>query len=231
MDCICHLVAIARSGPTSYPLAVLELVHPPLQGQEVTLLPLSTSHTAALALASGESREHYQFNPVPDGEEEARQYIEKALAQLARAERLPFAIQWRGRIVGTTSYSDYQPWLWPARHASRQRVDRPDSVEVGYTWLAASAQRTRCNTETKFLLLRHAFDVWDVHSVSLRTDERNTRSQNAIARLGARFEGIRRAHMPGADGSVRSSAFFSIVRAEWPQVRQQLLQRLAGTRP
>jgi hypothetical protein len=87
---------------------------------------------------------------------------------------------------------------------------------------AASAQRTRCNTEAKHLLLSHAFDVWQVHRVSLKTDERNARSRRAIERLGAMFEGVRRGDMPGQDGTVRSSAYYSIMRAEWPAVRKTL---------
>ncbi|MFI5356647.1 MAG: GNAT family N-acetyltransferase [Opitutales bacterium] len=192
-----------------------------LSGTEVILRPLSPDDAAALALAAAESREHYGFNPVPEGLAGAHAYIVKALAARAEGRRLPFAILWRGRVVGSTSYAEFQPWEWPAG-SGRQRVARPDAVEVGYTWLAASAQRTRCNTEAKFLLLKHAFEGWDVYRVSLRTDERNARSRRAIERLGARFEGIRRADKPGEDGTVRHSAFYSIVQAEWPEVRQRL---------
>jgi RimJ/RimL family protein N-acetyltransferase len=94
-------------------------------------------------------------------------------------------------------------------------------------WLAASAQRTRCNTEAKSLLFTYAFEVWNVYRVSLRTDERNARSRRAIERLGARFEGIRRADMPGQDDVVRNSAFYSIVRDEWSEVRARLRESLA----
>ena len=140
---------------------------------------------------------------------------------------MPFTVLWRNRVVGSTSYSDFQPWEWPAG-SEKQRVDRPDAVEVGYTWLAASAQRTRCNTETKYLLLTHAFEVWRVRRVSLRTDERNSRSRRAIERLGAQFEGIRRADMPGQDDTVRNSAFYSILQSEWPEVRKRLESFLQG---
>jgi len=101
-------------------------------------------------------------------------------------------------------------------------------VEIGATWLAASAQRTRCNTEAKILMLAQAFDVWQVHRVSLKTDARNAKSRRAIERLGALFEGVRRADMPGSDGSVRDSAYYSIVRAEWPDVRKRLDATLTG---
>ena len=139
---------------------------------------------------------------------------------------MPFAILWNDRVVGSTSYLDVQRWRWPT--GSRlQRTDHPDVVEIGATWLAASAQRTRCNTEAKLLMLAHAFDVWQVHRVSLKTDARNAKSRRAIERLGALFEGVRRADMPGADGSVRDSAYYSIVRAEWPDVRRKLEDALA----
>jgi len=192
-----------------------------LRGPEVHLRPLQAADVAALAAASGESREHYRWNPVPDGLDATRAAVARALANKAQGKRYPFVVIWRERIVGTTSYSDYQPWDWQGRGAL-QRHDRPDSVEIGYTWLAASAQRTACNTQAKYLLLRHAFETWQVHSVCLRTDERNQRSRRAIERLGCTFEGIKRAHTAGADGTVRSSAFFSIIAAEWPSVRERL---------
>lgn len=192
-----------------------------LQGVEVVLRPLSMDDAEALATAAAESREHYRFIAVPNGLEEARYVIERALSQRDAGQRLPFTIVWRHRVVGTTSYWDMQPWQWPVE-CPMQRTERPDAVAVGSTWLAASAQRTRCNTEAKYLLLAHAFEVWEVHRVSLRTDERNEGSRRAIERLGARCEGIRRADMPGQDGTVRNSAFYSIVRAEWPEVRDRL---------
>ena len=99
-------------------------------------------------------------------------------------------------------------------------------MEIGYTWLAQSAQRTRCNSETKYLLLEQSFDTWKVHRVSFRTDERNERSRKAIERLGAKFEGIRRCDMPGIDLSVRNSAFYSILLDEWPEIKKQLLVNL-----
>jgi N-acetyltransferase len=198
---------------------------PTLRGDTVTLRPLSVADAAALAAAGSESRESYQFTRVPNGPEEAARYIELALADRDAGHRLPFVIVWRDRVVGSTSYLDVQRWRWPAG-SPLQRTDRPDSVEIGSTWLAASAQRTRCNTEAKYLLLSHAFDAWDVHRVCLKTDERNAQSRRAIERLGARFEGLRRADMPAQDGSVRTSAYYSIVRAEWPDVRKSLQDAL-----
>ena len=197
-----------------------------LQGQTVALRPLAIGDAAAIASAASESRERFSYIRVPDGVEEAQRYIEVALADREAGRRLPFVIAWNSRVVGSTSYLDLQRWRWPAG-SSLQRTDRPDAVEIGSTWLAASAQRTRCNTEAKYLLLAHAFDVWQVHRVSLRTDERNTASRRAIERLGAMFEGVRRADLPAPDGSVRNSAYYSILRAEWSGVRKKLEDALA----
>jgi RimJ/RimL family protein N-acetyltransferase len=201
---------------------------PVLHGETVTLRPLALADAAALAAAAAESRASYGYIRVPGGAEEAERYIELALADRDAGHRLPFVIVWRDRVVGSTSYLDVQRWRWPAG-SPHQRTDRPDSVEIGSTWLAASAQRTRCNTEAKYLLLSHAFDAWEVYRVCLKTDERNAQSRRAIERLGARFEGLRRADMPAPDGSVRTSAYYSIIRAEWPDVRAKLEAAL-GTR-
>jgi N-acetyltransferase len=192
----------------------------------VTLRPLALADAGALALAAAESRGEYGYTRVPDSVEDARRYIELALSDRDAGRRMPFAIEWHDRVVGSTSYLDIQQWRWPAG-SPLQRADYPDSVEIGSTWLAASAQRTRCNTEAKYLLLSHAFDVWRVHRVCLKTDERNARSRRAIERLGAVFEGLRRSDMPAQDGSVRSSAYYSIVQAEWPLVRKRLEESLA----
>ena len=196
-----------------------------LRGPTVTLRPLSLVDAAPLAAAASESRDHYEYTRVPDGVEDAHGYIATALADRETGRRMPFAILWHGRIVGSTSYLDIQRWRWPAG-SPLQRTDDPDAVEIGATWLSASAQRTRCNTEAKHLLLSHAFDVWHVHRVTLKTDARNAQSRRAIERLGAVFEGVRRADMPAQDGSVRNSAYYSIVQAEWPAVRQTLERAL-----
>ncbi|MFZ4858288.1 MAG: GNAT family N-acetyltransferase [Desulfuromonadaceae bacterium] len=185
------------------------------------LRPLCADDAPALTAAAAESREHYGFTTVPDGSNEVQLYLDKAFRQQRKGTRLAFTIMWHDRVVGTTSFFDLQFWEWPAG-TPRQRDDAPDAVEIGYTWLAASAQRTIVNSEAKSLLLQHAFETWQVHRLCLRTDVRNLRSWRAIERLGARFEGVRRADMPGRDGSVRDSAIFAIVAAEWPEVKAHL---------
>src|SRR5258705_9257739 len=192
-----------------------------LKGPTVTLRPLTLDDADALAAAAAESREQYGFTRVPDSVEDAQRYIAGALADRETRGRLAFATLWQERVVGSTSYLGAERWRWPAG-SPRQRDDRPDVVEIGSTWLAASAQRRRCNTEAKLLMLAHAFEVWQVHRVSLKTDERNEKSRRAIERLGAPFPGVRPADMPGTDGTVRGSAYYSITREEWPGVRKTL---------
>jgi len=99
-------------------------------------------------------------------------------------------------------------------------------VEISSTWYAASAQRTGINTEVKLLQLTHAFEAWRVLRVTFKTDARNARSRTAIERLGAQVEGVRRAHSPAGDGTVRDSAYYSITAPEWPTVRSNLHQLL-----
>ena len=121
-------------------------------------------------------------------------------------------------MIGSTRFFDLGYWPWPD---GRQRTG-PDTCEIGYTWLSRDAIRTGANTEMKRLMLTHAFEVWQVRSVCLHTDARNQRSRDAMQRIGARFEGILRAHRLGADLNPRDSARFSITAAEWPSVRLRL---------
>lgn len=199
-----------------------------LTGALVRLEPLSPDHVPALAAAAAESRETYGYSRVPHGEDDVRRYVDDALAGRAEGHMLPFATVRcaDGRVVGSTRFAELQVWRWPDGDP-RQRTDVPDVAEIGYTWLAASAQRTGANVEAKLLMLTHAFDTWRVHRVCWRTDARNERSRRAIERLGARFEGVRRAERPAEDGTVRDSAYYSVVAAEWPQVRAHLQRRLA----
>jgi len=203
-----------------------------LVGEHVRLEPLSTAHVPALTAAAAENRSSYAFTRVPDGVPETDAWVRTALAEQAGGQVLPFAVV-RTRddaVVGSTRFLDMEV-------LGRPGVALPDDdypptvVEVGSTWYAASAQRTPLNTEAKLLLLGHAFDVWGVLRVTLKTDARNERSRTAIARLGARFEGIRRAHTTASDGTIRDSAYYSIVGTEWPGVRAGLRRRLERATP
>jgi len=219
-----------------------------IAGAAVALEPLTLAHCAALEAVAAEFAEKvadYPHSFVPLTPAEVGNYVATALAQRARGERYPFAIRFGGgtsgarlpraasrrvcslrqEIVGSTSYFPFF-WSWP-EHSPQSRRSAPDAVEIGATWIAPSTQRTRCNTEAKLLLLTHAFEAWQVHRVSLKTDERNLRSRNAIERIGAKFDGILRGEMPGRDATARNSAYYSIIAAEWPTVKAGLETMLA----
>ena len=199
------------------------LTNPVLTGSRVRLEPLSPAHAADLAVAVEEDRAAYAYTWVPRAHE-VEQYIAEQ-SQRAESGRLaPYAQidLSSGRAVGVTAYWD------PRYHPDS---DRLLAVEVGFTWLAASAQGTGLNTEAKFLLFENAFEVWDAARVDLKTDARNTRSRAAITAVGAQFEGVlrqwSRSWAPGEDGLLRDSAMFSIIAAEWPACRARLRERLA----
>ena len=199
-----------------------------LEGRHVRLEPLTLHHAEGLLAVTGGPRETYGFTTVPASEEEMRRYIGTALADQEAGRALPFATvdRARGRVVGTTRFGNIEFWNWPAGHPLQRGPDVPDVVEIGWTWLAADAQRTAINTEAKLLMLGHAFERWRVHRVSLMTDARNARSRAAIERLGARFDGVVRAQRMAADGGIRDTACFSILEREWPEVRERLAGRL-----
>ena len=197
-----------------------------LEGAVVRLEPLTAEHVQPLLAAATEDRATYGFTTVPGTAEDMRRYVDLALEQEQVGWALPFAIRHvaRDEIVGSTRFLDLEYWQHPAPFsAAVDPATPPDAVEIGSTWLAASAQRTGVNTEMKLLMLTHAFDEWGVQRVTLKTDARNQRSRDAIARIGASFEGVRRAHTYATDGSLRDSAYYSIVASEWPGVRDALV--------
>jgi len=199
-----------------------------LEGRYVRLEPLTRGHARALSAAAGGPRETYALTTVPEGESGALGYIETALRDEEAGRSLPFATVARstGRVVGSTRFLSIEFWAWPTGHALQRGEDVPDVAEIGATWLAGEAQRTAINTEAKLLMLTHAFEEWRVHRVSLMTDARNERSRTAILRVGARFDGVIRAHRPSSDGLIRDTAAFSILESEWPAVKRQLHSRL-----
>ena len=200
-----------------------------LEGRVVRLEPLALSHVPGLVDAASRTRDTYGFTLVPEGAAEMRRYVEAALAEQAAGRTVPFATVARatGRVVGATRLFNIEYWPWPPGNPNQRGPERPDVAEIGWTWLAADAQRTPINTEAKLLMLAHAFDGWRVHRVSLMTDARNQRSREAILRLGARFDGVLRAARPASDGAIRDTAAFSILDEEWPAIRVKLEARLS----
>ncbi|HEY1174996.1 MAG TPA: GNAT family protein [Phytomonospora sp.] len=193
---------------------------PVLHGGLVRLEPLTSAHVPDLALAVAEDRSSFGFTVVP-APDEVGDYVAD---QLGRAGLTPFA-QVRtgdGRAVGCTG-------LWDPRHWPGGGLC---AIEIGWTWLASSAQGTGINVEAKLLLFTHAFEVLGVTRVDLKTDARNARSRRAIEKLGARFEGVLRSwspsRAPGEEGLMRDSAMFSVIAGEWPEVKAGLEARLAS---
>ncbi len=200
-----------------------------LAGRLVRLEPLALAHVEPLvAAACATAPEDFGLTSVPRDAGRMQLYVEEALAAAAAGKALPFATVdlASGEVVGSTRFGNAERWSWPDG-AARRPAGGVDALEIGWTWLARRAWRTGVNTEAKLLMLRHAFGALRVHRLQLKTDERNWRSRTAIERLGARFEGILRAHMPAADGGLRNTAMFSIVEAEWPAVEARLVELLS----
>jgi len=196
-----------------------------LQANHIRLEPLERHHVDGLAAAAGDDAALYQWSPVPRGKAAATSYVETALAWRDAGSAVPFAIVRvnDGVVLGSTRFWNLERWSWPEGHPSYGR-GAPDACEIGYTWLSRSAIRTAANTEAKLLMLTHAFEVWRVLRVCFHTDARNQRSRAALERIGGQFEGVLRAHRMAADFIPRDSVRYSIVSAEWPTVKQRLLQ-------
>ncbi|MBV8541641.1 MAG: GNAT family N-acetyltransferase [Pseudonocardiales bacterium] len=180
-----------------------------------------------LAVAAEEDRGAYDFTGVPRGWEVAG-FLAAHFERAEAGQSAPFA-QIRlgdGRAVGCTAYWD--PRFWPGG-------SELCAIEIGWTWLGASAQRTGINVEAKLLLLEHAFETLGVVRVDLKTDARNHRSRRALEGLGAHFEGVLRhwspSHAPGEEGLLRDSAMFSVITSEWPATEATLRRRLARSAP
>ena len=186
-----------------------------LEGRRIRLEPLHPEHADGLSAAASDGQLWnlwYTFIPKP---EETKDYIADALAGLQAGHMLPWAVRelTTGKIVGSTRYHDI--------------VRDIDRVEIGYTWYAASWQKSHVNTTCKLLLMTHAFETLGCKVVGLRTDNFNFASQRAIEALGAKKDGVIRHHRIRRDGTVRDSVMYSILLSEWPDVKKHLEFRLA----
>lgn len=190
---------------------------PTFQGRHVTLEPMRIDHVDALraALGDGElARCWYTNVPAPAGVET---YVRAALDTQAAGLGLPFVVRSaNGEVVGTTRFYAIDPEV--------------PKLSIGYTWYARHAQRTGVNTEAKLLLLGHAFEALGCIAVSFETSWFNHASRAAIARLGAKQDGVLRNNMRHSDGSPRDTVVFSIIDSEWPAVKRHLNAKLEGHR-
>ncbi|KVN68025.1 GCN5 family acetyltransferase [Burkholderia ubonensis] len=188
---------------------------PTLTGEHVELQPLHASHAPALLAAAADGQLWNLRVTVVPGPDTIDAYLTTALQGRAEGTMMPFAIVERatGRVVGSTRF-------W--------KIDRKNrKLEIGHTWLGESVQRSRANTEAKWLLLTYAFETLRCVRVQFTTDELNEKSRAAILRLGAKQEGIVRHERIMPDGRKRNSVRFSIIDDEWPGVKARLQERLA----
>jgi RimJ/RimL family protein N-acetyltransferase len=185
-----------------------------LEGRVVRLEPLRLNHWPRLSEVGLDPELWRWTTSRVASPEDMRRYIETAIDWQAQGIALPFATVERssGQAVGST------------RFAAIDRVNR--RVEIGWTWVAPPWQRTPVNTEAKYLMLRHAFEVLGCIRVELKTNSMNTTSRNAILRIGAREEGVFRNHMINDDGSIRHTVYYSIIDSEWPDLKRRLEEKL-----
>ena len=185
-----------------------------LAGPRVRLAPLTLAWLEALTEAAADPV-IFRWHVAPmNGPAAIRAWVEKALAERAADKALPFVTldATMGRVIGSTRFFN---------------IDAANlKAEIGFTWLVASAQRTGANREAKYLMLRHAFETWRLRRVEFKAHAKNQQSRAALLRLGAAEEGTLRNHMVMPDGSARDSVYFSIIDAEWPEVKARLEAQL-----
>lgn len=186
-----------------------------LYGDAVKLEPLDPAHAQDL-LAAGADPDVWRYMPIaqPNSVAEVTRWIDEAWQLASLGNQLPFAIvdPATDRAVGSTRFLEiHRSWR---------------TLEIGWTWLAASVQRTAVNTECKFMLLKHAFEDLGALRVQFMTDARNLRSQQALERIGAVKEGVLRKQRVNHDGYVRDAVSYSILDDEWPSVKERLAAKL-----
>ena len=185
-----------------------------LEGVNVKLIPMGSVQLDELwAAAKNQSIWEFTTSKI-QSREDMKKVIEAAMVERDRGKQIPFVVieKATGKIIGSSRYLDLS------------LTNR--SLEIGWTWYSPDYWRTGVNTETKFLMLNHAFEKLGVNRVQFCTDSRNVRSQTAISRLGAHREGILRKHRIIADGFVRDTVIFSILKEEWPEVKSLLQEKL-----
>jgi len=197
-------------------IAPLNIVLPlTLEGSVVRLEPIRREHAELFwDVAKNHLEDIFRWIPYSmKTREDFSRLVEKAFSEQERGESVVFATVERssGRAIGSTRFMN---------------IDRANRrVEIGSTWIAPAWQRTAVNTEAKYLMLQHAFEVWGCVRVELKTDALNEKSRNAILRIGAKEEGTLRRHVVTWTGRIRDSVYFSILDSEWPEAKANLAAR------
>lgn len=218
------------------------LERPVLRGELIVLEPLELEHVPALLEVAAVTAPASPYTHVPDNEGSLGAYVGGSLARWKSGHELPFVVRGRSEgVVGTTRFLALDYWpdddeavdeavVGPSGVGRIEPSGDPNVAEIGSTWLTPAVHGRGHNVEAKLLMLQHAFEVWKVARITMKTDARNHRSRRAIEQLGACFEGIRRAHMKASDGTIRDSAYFSIIADEWPACRHRIQHRLGEKR-
>jgi len=189
---------------------MIDFIQNSLEGRIVKLVPLKKIHQSALLEAASDGHLwDLWFTSIP-GENQIDNYIESALAQFDNRLSIPFVVIHKesNKLIGSTRYCNIDV--------------KNKRLEIGYTWYSQSFQRTGVNTECKYLLLKNAFENFDVIAVEFRTHWFNQKSRNAILRLGAKQDGVLRNHRLDTEGRMRDTVVFSIIASEWEVVKQSL---------
>ncbi|MGB8582867.1 MAG: GNAT family protein [Candidatus Sulfotelmatobacter sp.] len=187
-----------------------------LEGSVVRLEPIHRDHAELFWQVAKDALDDI-FRWIPyrmQTPEDFKHLVEKALGEQERSESVVFATSNSGQVIGSTRFMNID------------RINR--RVEIGSAWIAPEWQRTAVNTEAKYLMLRHAFEVWKCMRVELKTDALNQRSRNAILRIGAKEEGTLRKHLITWTGRVRDTVYFSILDTEWPEAKAKLEAKLGA---
>lgn len=186
-----------------------------MDGKSVRLEPIDESHIEGL-FEAGSTHSDWQYLPIAGFSEmgEAKTWFYQAASLLDEAMHYTYVLVEpnSNEVMGSSRYLNIRP--------------KDAVVEIGYTWLSSKYQRTAANTEAKLLLLTNAFENMHVNRVELKTDARNLRSQKAIERIGAKKEGVLRQHMVTQGGFVRDTVMYSIIKSEWPEVKERLVSKL-----
>lgn len=186
-----------------------------LQNDLVLLRPIELTDAQEIFEAGADERIWTHISFTIETKSDAESFVNSAITSMGKGEKVVFAIldKLTNAVIGSTSYMDIN-------HTHKH-------LEIGSTWLTPNYWRTSINTNCKFLLLEYAFETLEFERVQIKTDNLNVRSQDAIERIGATFEGQLRSHMKRKDGSMRDTMMYSFIRSEWPEKKLALLELLA----
>ncbi len=181
-----------------------------LEGRRVRLEPMRFEHLSALTQAGAFEDLWKWTRTFAHTPESMREYVDEALSEAVRGAALPFVTvdKETGRVIGSTRFANFDA-------ANRH-------VEIGWTWITPAYQRTHVNSEAKYLMLSHAFEVWNCARVELKTDVLNSKSRNAMLRMGATEEGALRKHVLAYNDRWRDTIYYSVLDTEWPEVKARL---------